>query len=218
MLTFTEENYLKSILLLQNDKEEISVNNLSKALKIKMPTVNSMVKKLVEKKLVIHQPYQPLKLTELGKKEALLVIRKHRLTEMFLVQKMNFGWDEVHEIAEQVEHIKSALFFDKMDALLEYPTLDPHGSPIPDKHGNVHGIKALKLADCKVGETVELIAVSHSNDAFLKYLSSRNLSLGCKLKIIAFEEFDKSMRVSYNKNKTEFLSFSACEQLLVQLI
>src|SRR5882672_396420 len=114
----TEENYLKALFNLANEKGETSVNELSRLLGIKMPTVTSMMKKLAEKKLVHYESYKPLRLTEKGKKEAALVIRKHRLTEMFLVEKMGFGWEEVHDIAEQVEHIRSAAFFDKMDELL----------------------------------------------------------------------------------------------------
>ena len=134
MHSYTEENYLKALFNLANEMGEVSANELSKHLEIKMPTVNSMMKKLSEKKLVYYESYKPFKLTEKGKKEAGLVIRKHRLTEMFLVEKMDFGWEQVHVIAEQIEHIKSPEFFEKMDQMLGFPTIDPHGSPIPDKN------------------------------------------------------------------------------------
>ena len=117
MNSYTEENYLKAIFNLSSEKGEVSANELSKHLGIKMPTVNSMMKKLAEKKLVLYESYKPLRLSEKGKKEAGLIIRKHRLTEMFLVQKMGFGWEEVHEIAEQIEHLHSPVFFEKMDAM-----------------------------------------------------------------------------------------------------
>ena len=114
MHSYTEENYLKALFNLSAEKGEVSPNEVSKQLGIKMPTVNSMMKKLAEKKLVIYESYKPIRLTEKGKKEAGLIIRKHRLTEMFLVQQMGFGWEEVHEIAEQVEHLQSPVFFEKM--------------------------------------------------------------------------------------------------------
>ncbi len=137
MFTLAEENYLKGLFHLANEHGEVGVNDLSRHLGIKMPTVNSMVKKLSDKGLVHYESYKPLRLTLTGRKEAALIIRKHRLTEMFLVEKMGFGWEHIHEIAEQVEHIKSPEFFEKMDELLGYPTTDPHGSPIPDKHGRM---------------------------------------------------------------------------------
>src|SRR5690606_4324738 len=132
-----EENYLKALFNLANENGEAGVNELSKSLDLKMPTVNSMMKKLADKKLVKYESYKPIKLTEKGRKEAAMIIRKHRLTEMFLVDKMGFTWDQVHYIAEQVEHVKSPAFFDKMDELLGNPLVDPHGSPIPDKNGKI---------------------------------------------------------------------------------
>src|SRR6187402_3263625 len=159
MHSYTEENYLKALFNMANDKGEVSPNELSKHLGIKMPTVNSMMKKLAEKKLVYYESYKPLKLTEKGKKEAGLIIRKHRLTEMFLVQKMEFGWEEVHEIAEQIEHIQSPVFFEKMDLLLGYPKIDPHGSPIPDKNGKMHWKPHAKLSQFKPGAVVRLCGI-----------------------------------------------------------
>lgn len=216
MHSLTEENYLKALFNLSNTKGEVSVNELSKRLEIKMPTVNSMMKKLADKKLVFYESYKPLRLTEKGKKEAGLVIRKHRLTEMFLVQKMGFGWEEVHEIAEQIEHLQSSLFFEKMDALLGYPTVDPHGSPIPDKSGKIDLKHYEKLSDCKAGETVILAAVIHTTDEFLKFLNSRELQLGLKMKIKSVEIFDGTMVVSYNKRSSETLSHTVCERLLME--
>src|ERR1051325_5286056 len=126
MYSLTEENYLKALFLLSAERGEVSVNDLSKRLKIKMPTVTGMMKKLADKKLVHHESYKPLHLTEKGQKAAGIIIRKHRLTEMFLVQLMGFGWEQVHEIAEQIEHIQSPEFFKKMDEMLGFPKIDPH--------------------------------------------------------------------------------------------
>jgi DtxR family Mn-dependent transcriptional regulator len=218
MNSLIEENYLKALFNLSNDKGEVNVNELSKRLGIKMPTVTSMMKKLSEKKLVLYESYKPLRLTEKGKKEAAVVIRKHRLTEMFLVQKMGFGWEDVHEIAEQVEHIQSPLFFDKMDELLGFPKLDPHGSPIPDKNGKMVWKEYKKLSDCKIGDTIKLSAVINTSGEFLKFLNSRELSLGLKMKIKSVEPFDKTMIVSYSKHLSETLSHIVCERLLVEKI
>jgi len=211
----TEENYLKALFNLANEKGETSVNELSKQLGIKMPTVNSMMKKLAEKKLVHYESYKPIRLTDKGKKEAALIIRKHRLTEMYLVEKMGFGWEQVHNIAEQVEHIQSPEFFGKMDELLGYPKVDPHGSPIPDRNGKMQWLEYSKLSDCKAGDTVVLAAVTYSSDEFLKFLNGRDLHLGVALKIKSVETFDGNMTVGYGKRKAETLSRMVAERLLV---
>lgn len=218
MHSYTEENYLKALFNLSAEKGEVTVNEVSKELGIKMPTVNSMMKKLAEKKLVQYESYKPLRLTEKGKKEAGLIIRKHRLTEMFLVQQMGFGWEEVHEIAEQIEHLQSPAFFEKMDVLLGHPTTDPHGSPIPDKNGKMEWLQCEKLSNCKPGDTVKLSAVLQTSDEFLKFLNSRELKLGQKIKVKHIEKFDGSMTVSYGKKTDEMLSHTVCERLLVERV
>ncbi len=218
MHSLTEENYLKALFNLANEKGEVSVNDLSRHLEIKMPTVNSMMKKLAEKKLVHYESYKPLKLSEKGKKAAALIIRKHRLTEMFLVEKMGFGWEQVHEIAEQIEHIHSPEFFEKMDELLAYPKIDPHGSPIPDKEGRIEWVSYTKLSECQAGQEVKLAAVTHSSEEFLKFLNSRELRLGLKLKIKSVETFDGSMIVNYGRKTSETLSKMVCDRLLVSTL
>ncbi len=216
MNSLTEENYLKALFNLSNNTGEVNVNELSKSLNIKMPTVTSMMKKLAEKKLVHYESYKPLRLTEKGKKEAGIIIRKHRLTEMFLVEKMKFGWEEVHDIAEQLEHIQSVVFFEKMDELLGYPKIDPHGSPIPDENGKMIWKEYSKLSDCKTGDTVKLSAVINTSSDFLKYLNSRDMQLGLKIKVKSIEAFDKSMVVTYGKHQIETLSHIVCDRLLVE--
>lgn len=216
MRSLTEENYLKALYNLAGKTGTVGINELSQSLSVKMPTATSMMKKLADKKLVYYESYKPLKLTDKGIKEAALIIRKHRLTEMFLVEKMNFGWEEVHEIAEQIEHIQSNTFFDKMDELLDFPDLDPHGSPIPDRKGRLPAVKRNRLMDCKPGQQVVLVAVLHSSDDFLKFLNSIELKLGTVLKINSVEAFDDSMKVSYSNNRQESLSQKVCERLLVE--
>lgn len=216
MISQAEENYLKVLRLLSDANGVASVNEIGKELNIKMPTVNSMMKKLSEKGLVVYESYKPIRLTPEGEKEAALVIRKHRLAEMYLVEKMGFGWEQVHAIAEQIEHIKSAEFFDKMDQLLGYPKIDPHGSPIPDTEGRMDSTLSRTLSECKVGETVKVTAVVNSSDEFLKFLNSRDICLGLQLKVKSVEPFDLSMVVAYRDHPSETLSHIVCERLLVE--
>lgn len=207
---------MKALFALGGGKGEVSVNDLSKQLDIKMPTVNSMMKRLAEKGLVVYESYKPLRLTEKGRKEAALIVRKHRLAEMYLVEKMGFGWEEVHDIAEQIEHVQSRAFFNKMDELLGYPKADPHGSPIPDQDGNMASDRYIRLCDCKAGDTVVLKAVAHSSEDLLKLLNNRDLTLGSVITIQSVESFDESMAVSYAGRKYEILSSKVCEKLLVR--
>jgi DtxR family transcriptional regulator, Mn-dependent transcriptional regulator len=215
MLSFTEENYLKTLYHLSFHNTEVSVHELSLSLDIKMPTVNSMVKKLAAKGLVAYEKYKPLSLTENGSKAAGLVIRKHRLTEIYLVEKMGFAWDQVHEIAEQVEHIKSPEFFDKIAEILNHPTVDPHGSPIPDKNGKLPELNYIKLSECSIAQKGVLASVGNSSDSFLKLLGSLDLKLGDSLEIIEVQDFDKSMKVTVNQKTTLNLSSLVCENLLI---
>ena len=215
MNSLTEENYLKAIFHLLDSENQVTVNELSKFLQIKMPSVNSMMKKFADKDWVIYETYKPIKVTELGRKEAAIVVRKHRLTEMFLVEKMGFGWENVHEIAEQLEHVHSEDFFDKMDEILNFPKVDPHGEPIPDKDGIIITQNLKKLSECKVNDMVILTSVTISTDDFLNYLNQRNLALGAEILIKNIEKFDGSMQITFS-DRTEVLSKMVCEKLLVK--
>lgn len=215
MNSLTEENYLKAIFHLLDSENQVTVNELSKFLQIKMPSVNSMMKKFADKNWVIYENYKPIKVTELGRKEAAIVVRKHRLTEMFLVEKMGFGWENVHEIAEQLEHVHSEDFFDKMDEFLNFPKVDPHGEPIPDKDGIIITQNLKKLSECKVNDMVILTSVTISTDDFLNYLNQRNLALGEEILIKNIEKFDGSMQIEFS-DRTEVLSKMVCEKLLVK--
>ena len=215
MNSLTEENYLKAIFHLLDSENQVTVNELSKFLQIKMPSVNSMMKKFADKNWVIYETYKPIKVTELGRKEAAIVVRKHRLTEMFLVEKMGFGWENVHEIAEQLEHVHSEDFFDKMDEILNFPKVDPHGEPIPDKDGIIITQNLKKLSECKVNDMVILTSVTISTDDFLNYLNQRNLALGAEILIKNIEKFDGSMQITF-ADRTEILSKMVCEKLLVK--
>lgn len=213
-----EENYLKALFSLAQDTGEVNVNELSKHLDIKMPTVTSMMKKLAAKGLVHYESYKPLRLSSEGKKAAALIIRKHRLVEMYLVEKMGFGWEEVHRIAEQMEHIDAPELFSKMDEILGYPKFDPHGSPIPDKNGKMTWKPYKKLSDCKKGDWVRVSAVINTEEDFLKYLNSKAISLGTEISIKHIEGFDGSMTVKYGQHAQETLSKLVCERLLVEYV
>ena len=217
MISLTEENYLKAIFHLRNDDNTVTVNELSKFLNVKMPSVNNMMKKFAQKNWVIYETYKPLKVTAEGKKQAALIVRKHRLTEMFLVEKMNFGWENVHEIAEQLEHVYSDLFFDKMDEILHYPKFDPHGEPIPDKEGNIIALDLQKLSNCAIGNQVIFSSVTVSDDEFLSYLNSKELELGKKLEILEIEKYDQSMSILKEDGKKITLSKMVCDKILVKL-
>lgn len=214
----TKENYLKAMFYLAEENGEISLSALSQALNVSTPTANSMVKKLQKQNWVIYEKYKPLVLTDDGRKIAALIIRKHRLTEMFLVERMGFGWEEVHDIAEQMEHLDSELLFDRMNEMLGYPKVDPHGSPIPDKEGNIPEVSYVKLSSVDAGKRVRLIALGHSSKAFLVFLNTKKLKLGIEIQVEAIESFDKSMTVSFAETKSIMFSREVCEKLLVEYV
>jgi DtxR family Mn-dependent transcriptional regulator len=200
MMTLTEENYLKELFHLSVNNPQVSVLDLSKRLDIKMPTVNSMVKKLAAKDLVLYEKYKPLELTEEGKKSAGLIIRKHRLVEMFLVEKLGFGWDEVHEVAEQLEHINSPKLFSKIDEILNHPKVDPHGSPIPDENGEVERQNFIALSECKPEVSYRFMAVGSSDDRFLRQIDKLGFKLGDVIRVVEIMDFDRSQQVIINEN------------------
>lgn len=216
MISPTVENYLKALFLLSLEKGEVNITELSNLLQVKLPTANSMIKSLSEQGWVHYEKYKPLSLTPKGKKKAALIVRKHRLTEMYLVEKMGFGWEEVHEIAEQVEHIDSVIFFERMDELLGNPKVDPHGSPIPNKNGEMKQKSYDSLGNYRPNDRVILSALVHSSSDFLKFLNRRELQLGAQLKIESIEDYDKSMVVSYKNHPFETLSKEVCDVLLVE--
>ena len=216
MISLSEENYLKAIFHLADKENTVTINEISKFLDVKMPSVNNMMKKFAEKNWVRYESYKPLKITDSGKKQSALVVRKHRLTEMFLVEKMNFGWENVHEIAEQLEHIHSETFFDKMDEILNFPKYDPHGEPIPDKDGNIIAQDLKKLSECEKHQKVIFTSVTISDDDFLTYLNIKNLELGKEIEVLGIEKFDKSMTINIDGCPT-VLSKMVCDKILVKL-
>jgi len=199
MFTLSEENYIKTIYHLGLVSEKgISTNAIAKKLETKASSVTDMIKKLSDKKVVIYKKYQGVTLTVFGKKTAANIVRKHRLWEVFLVEKLNFSWDEVHEVAEQLEHIQSNKLIDEIDAFLDYPTHDPHGDPIPDKEGNLLTIEKCLLSILIKNESGILVGVNDSSSAFLRFLDKQGIALGQKIEVIEKESFDDSFLVKIN--------------------
>lgn len=217
MATITKENYLKALYLLHQKDSSISVSDLGKVMGVSKPTVNDMIKKLQVIGWLNYEKYKPLSLTPKGLKDASKIVRRHRLSEMFLVEIMGFGWEEVHEIAEELEHIKIGVFFDKMDELMNYPKVDPHGSPIPDKNGNYNEPNYKLLSQIPKNTKVVLRALKDSSSEFLHYLTKKDLLLGTEIVVKDVESFDKSMRIVFGQ-KEEIISYSVSNNLLVEVL
>jgi DtxR family Mn-dependent transcriptional regulator len=202
MFTLSEENYLKAIYHLESDsKKGISTNAIAKSLETKASSVTDMIKKLSEKEVVLYVKYQGVTLTEFGKKIAANIVRKHRLWEVFLVEKLNFSWDEVHDVAEQLEHIKSPKLINQLDALLGFPTHDPHGDPIPDKEGNVNTVDKILLSTFKKDESGVCVGVNNSSSEFLRFLDKKKITLGKKITVLEKEDFDDSLSIEIDGEK-----------------
>ena len=216
MLSFAEENYLKAIYHLSDGgKKSVSTNAISEALKTKPASVSDMIRKLASKGVVDYQKYHGVQISEDGKKDALAIIRKHRLWEVFLVEKLKFNWDEVHEIAEQLEHIRSSLLISRLDEFLGYPQYDPHGDPIPDKDGIIQTKPRVPLSKLNAGDNAKLTSVSDSSDMFLRYLDKLNISIGCQIFILEKQEFDGSLEIQIDKKNKTFVSKAVAENLMV---
>jgi len=216
MITNTKENYIKALFYLHQKSEDISLSELGEELQVSKPTANDMIKKLQSDGMVISEKYKPIKLTAEGKKMAARIIRKHRLSEMFLVQVMNFGWEEVHKIAEDLEHLKEEKFFDRMDELLGFPTTDPHGSPIPDKDGNFHRPNYKRLTQIAENTTVVVKALRDSSMDFLLFLNKKAIQLNTKITVDHVEDFDGSYTISYDGQVGIVLGKGICDRLLVE--
>ena len=202
MFSQSEENYLKAIYHLEIDADKgISTNAIAKKLDTKASSVTDMVKKLSDKEVVVYKKYKGVKLTSLGKKTAASIVRKHRLWEVFLVEKLNFSWDEVHDVAEQLEHIKSPKLVDQIDAFLGFPIHDPHGDPIPDKEGNINTIDKSLLSTLTKNESGVCVGVNDSSSEFLQFLDKKGITLGKQITVLEKEDFDDSLSILIEDRK-----------------
>lgn len=217
MLSQAEENYLKTLFHLTDEtaeKTEAGTNELASYLDVAPATVNNMLKKLKEKTLVSYKKYGKISLTEKGREAAVRVVRKHRLWETFLYEKLNFSWDEVHEVAEQLEHIKSKKLIEELERFLDFPEIDPHGDPIPNAEGEIKFIERKMLSEVPVGEVCKLVTVKDNSSSFLQYAEKVGLALRSKIKIIERYEFDGSMEIEVD-GKTSTVSQKFAENLFV---
>lgn len=215
-LSFAEENYLKAIYHLSSAGEsQVSTNAIAERLDTKPASVSDMIRKLSEKGVLSYVKYQGVNITDEGKKKALWVIRKHRLWEVFLVEKLNFHWDEVHEIAEQLEHIKSSLLISRLDEFLEFPKFDPHGDPIPDAEGVMASKPRVILSDLTAGASAQLVSMKDTGNAFLNYLDRIGMMIGTKIEVVDIIEFDGSMEISIDGSRKLTISKQVADNLLV---
>lgn len=215
-LTVAEENYLKAIYHLSDGgKKSVSTNDIAAEIKTKAASVSDMLRKLGEKEVIEYRKYYGLQITETGKRFALQTIRKHRLWEVFLVEKLNFAWDEVHEVAEQLEHIQSPLLIQRLDSYLNYPKFDPHGDPIPDEFGDVRSRPRVQLNEMEVDQTGQIVAVKDSSAAFLRYLDKVGAYIGARIKVLDKVEFDGSLEILVDQKKTLFMSKDVASNILV---
>ncbi|MFT6203123.1 MAG: DtxR family Mn-dependent transcriptional regulator [Spirosomataceae bacterium] len=218
MTSFTEENYLKTIYHLSGTENEVvSTSALAEASNTKAASVTDMLRRLSEKKFINYTKYQGVTLTPTGQKIALRIIRRHRIWEVFLVEKLGFKWDEIHEIAEQLEHINSAELINRLDAFLEYPSFDPHGDPIPNTDGKLPELTTTCLTDALEGKLMVVRNVSEDSTVFLQYLNRLQIKIGTLVKITERNKFDHSMFVMVNDNEQVMLSKSVTDNLFVTI-
>jgi len=216
--SFTEENYLKAIYKLQEaNGEVVATSALAQVMGVHPPSVTDMLKRMARKKLVTYQKSKGFKLTEKGRSVAIGIIRNHRLWEVFLVDKIGFRWDEVHDLAEQLEHIHSEALVNKLDAYLGYPKIDPHGDPIPDANGVLPKSKSVLLSTLGVGQQGVFSGVTDHSAPFLNFLDKSGLSLGVHLKVKSIEEFDQTFTIQFKGKKEVMVSYKVANSLLISL-
>ncbi len=214
--SISEENYIKSIYHLQQSDGLVTTNELAGELQTKPASVTDMLKKLKAKKLLHYERYRGFKLSSEGKKIALGIVRKHRLWEYFLVQKLQFGWDEVHAIAEQLEHINSTALIDKLDSFLNFPKFDPHGDPIPDVNGKMEATGHINLTNLELNHTAEVCAVGNQSTELLDLLHHKNIGIGTKLEVKKKFNFDNSIEIKIKNSPAFTISGQLAQSLFVK--
>lgn len=214
--THSEENYLKAIWkLLGNSAKTVSTNDIAASVKTKAASVTDMLKKLSDKKLISYQPYKGVTLTAKGKRVAIEVVRKHRLWEVFLVEQLDFKWDEVHDIAEQLEHIQSEALTEKLDKFLGFPRVDPHGDPIPDKTGKFSDQQQIPLSKLEKGKKGVMTGVADHSSLFLQFLDKKEIHLGDTIECLDIIEYDQSMLITVNRKKNIQVSNDVAKNILL---
>lgn len=216
MISVAEENYLKAVYKLQGDnRDSVPTGALAQAFGIQAPSVTDMVKKLAEKKLLRYEKSRGVTLTDKGMELALAIVRKHRIWETFLVQTLEFGWDEVHVLAEQLEHVNSEELIDRLDTFLGYPKFDPHGDPIPDKLGRIQTFRTITLKSGHDGKVYSLTGLAEDSATLLQYLNRVGIKLGTRIRIIGREKFDQSLEIGIDDRDPVYISAQVAANLLV---
>ena len=211
----SEENYIKAIFHLQESDDNVSTNELANELKTKPASVTDMMKKLKAKKLLNYQPYQGFRLTSEGTKVALSIIRRHRLWEYFLAEKLKFTWDEVHEVAEDLEHVSNKKLIDKLDEFLGFPRVDPHGDPIPDANGKIEISKKICLTELPLNIPATVSSVSDQSSEILELLEHKKIAIGTKLEVKKKFDFDNSMEIKIRQQPAFTISKQLAENIFV---
>lgn len=215
-LTYSEEKYLKAIYeVSEAGNRSVATNDIAAATKTKPASVTDMLRKLSDKQMIEYRKYYGVSLTEEGKKGALMTIRKQRLWEVFLVEKLRFSWDEVVEVANELEHIQSPLMIRRLDEYLGFPKFDPHGDPIPDEFGDVKVRPRLAIAEMDVDSTGQVVAVKDNSPAFLRYLDKIGVYIGARIKILEKVEFDGSVEILVDNKKTIFMSKDMAVNIMI---
>ncbi|HFA51953.1 MAG TPA: metal-dependent transcriptional regulator [Bacteroidetes bacterium] len=218
METHAEEDYLKAIYSIsENGPAAVSTKEVAEYINSKPSSVTDMIQRLSAKKLVDYKKYKGFTLTKKGKEKALLIIRKHRLWELFLVEHLNFSWSEVHEVAEQLEHVSSPLLVNRLDAFLNYPVRDPHGDIIPDINGNLRDDDTIVLTEVPNKKTCFVTWIKDSSSEFLTYLDQVNIGLDTEIKILESYPYDRSIKVKIPRKSAITLSEKVCKNLYVRL-
>ncbi len=217
MNTFSEENYLKAIFRLSQmaDVKKISTSAIAEALGNNPASVVDMIRKLSDKQLIEYDKKKGVKLTTQGQKDAIQIVRKHRLWEVFLLEKLDYRWDEIHDIAEELEHIKYHDLADRLDRFLGFPEYDPHGDPIPKANGKMARPFSASLADGKVGSTYRVAAVRDTSSDFLQYLHKLEIGIGTQIRLIEQIAFDRSLVISINNGEAATVSAKFGENILI---
>jgi DtxR family Mn-dependent transcriptional regulator len=216
--SITEENYIKAIFHLQQEDSTVATNDLAAALQTKPASVTDMLKKLKAKKLLSYERYKGVRLSAEGKKLALAIVRKHRLWEYFLVETLQFGWDEVHAVAEELEHISSKKLVEKLDAFLGYPRFDPHGDPIPDSHGKMITQQQINLIDVPLNKATEVTGVGSQSTELLELLKHKSIGIGTRLEVRKKFSFDHSIEIKVRNQQPFTISQQLAQALFVKLI
>jgi len=212
----SKENHLKAIFHLQHEQGIVTTNALAAALQTRPASVTDMLKKLKEQKLLLYERYKGFRLNNEGKKAAIQVIRKHRLWEYFLVKKLQFGWDEVHEIAEELEHISSKKLVDRLDAFLGFPDTDPHGDPIPDSQGRFLQRRQISLSELPLNKVVQVSAIASQTTEMLELLQHKHIQLGTRLEVRKKFPFDNSLEVKIRNRPAITISAQVAKNVLVK--